>query len=150
MLKEDPIKYCKFCGKQLFRKRFNGRLEDLGVFKRRKYCSVKCMKLDYLNIGENNSNWSNSHTTARIINKEILKKNKCELCEKTGKLDVHHIDGNFQNNSIDNLQILCRSCHNKIHKNKKVCKVCGEKHRALGYCNKHYIQYKKYGYIKTT
>lgn len=28
---------------------------------------------------------------------------------------VHHIDQDRQNNSLDNLKLLCKSCHQKIH-----------------------------------
>lgn len=45
--------------------------------------------------------------------------NKCEQCgwgEKnpyTNKipLEIHHIDGNYKNNTEDNLQLLCPNCH---------------------------------------
>jgi len=40
---------------------------------------------------------------------------KCIRChfipEDTCQLDVDHIDGNRQNNSLDNLQTLCANCH---------------------------------------
>lgn len=42
---------------------------------------------------------------------------KCECCGLTEwlgqpiKLQVHHIDGNRQNDNLDNLQILCPNCH---------------------------------------
>lgn len=48
------------------------------------------------------------------------KEKKCESCgvgtEWNGKplvLELHHIDGNHFNNSIDNLQILCPNCHSQ-------------------------------------
>lgn len=61
-----------------------------------------------------------------INNMIILYKNannKCELCGKTNKLSVHHIDGsgignknNLKiNNNPNNLLLLCSSCHGKIH-----------------------------------
>lgn len=139
-------KYCEYCGKLLQRKRFKGRLEDFTAFSNRKYCNRECMKRKYLKIGKHNQNWSNSHTTARKINELILHKQKCELCESKINLDIHHIDGDWKNNNLDNLICLCRSCHTKLekNKNKKVCKICGDKHKGLGYCNKHYIRYKKY------
>lgn len=139
------IKYCKYCGKQLKRKRYNGRLEDPTIFKKRIYCNRECMKKDKTNIGKNNSNWSNSHTTARNINKLIMKKDKCEICGKTGKLDIHHKDGDYNNNNIDNLMCICRSCHTKIHRPKSKCIICGKPMKAKGYCDKHYQRYKKYG-----
>lgn len=51
--------------------------------------------------------------------------NYCELCEKNTNLIVHHRDGNNgrkgkpTNNSKDNLIILCRSCHTKVHHPRK-------------------------------
>lgn len=140
-------KYCGYCGEKLERKRYNGVLEDFTAFKKRKYCNRECMKRAFLKIGENNQTWSNAHTTARKINQLILQKNECEQCGSKENLDMHHIDGNWGNNNLNNLICLCRSCHTKLEreKNKKVCKICGDKHRGLGYCNKHYIRYKKYG-----
>jgi len=49
---------------------------------------------------------------------------KCEECKTEKDLTVHHRDRNGRNNlnkgekannSINNLQILCRSCHGKLH-----------------------------------
>ena len=48
-----------------------------------------------------------------------LKKKECEICEistwqgKDLPLELHHIDGNRFNNTIDNLQILCPNCHSQ-------------------------------------
>lgn len=39
-----------------------------------------------------------------------------EFTERFRCYDVHHIDGNKRNNSIENLQILTREEHEKIHK----------------------------------
>lgn len=111
-------RYCEYCGNKLERKRFNGRLEDFTVFSNRKYCNRECMKRDYLKIGEHNQSWSNAHATARKINELILHKEVCELCGDGKNLDIHHIDGNWQNNNLDNLMCLCRSCHTKYEKNK--------------------------------
>lgn len=56
----------------------------------------------YLEIAKNNFEW------------------KCSKCTKIPQdhemdLIVHHIDHNNTNNSIDNLMILCQSCHCFIH-----------------------------------
>lgn len=62
------------------------------------------------------SSCSNSKKRIRLI-EEGIKKNCCERCglsEWMGKpipLELHHIDFNHHNNSIDNLQILCSNCH---------------------------------------
>jgi hypothetical protein len=45
----------------------------------------------------------------------VHKKDSCERCgfvpEWRGQLDVDHIDGNHDNNELDNLQTLCANCH---------------------------------------
>ena len=71
--------------------------------------------------------------------KEGLKEQKCEMCGLTewmGKpivLQLHHKDGNNQNNSLDNLMILCPNCHSQTEnycgkskeKEEKHCPICG-------------------------
>ena len=111
-------RYCEYCGNKLERKRFNGRLEDFTVFSNRKYCNRECMQRDYLKIGKHNQSYSNAHTTARKINELILHKEVCELCGSDNNLDIHHIDGDWQNNNLDNLMCLYRSCHTKYERNK--------------------------------
>lgn len=42
----------------------------------------------------------------------------CSRCgyENIAALEVHHIDSNRDNNSIENLKILCANCHTLTHK----------------------------------
>lgn len=80
------------------------------------------------------------------------KERRCEICgcDETwqGKhltLELHHIDGNHYNNSLENLQILCPNCHSQtdsykkrteirkkkpeyeiIDKSKHICLYCGK------------------------
>jgi len=66
----------------------------------------------------------------RLI-KEGYKENKCEVCNLTSwmgnemPLELHHIDGNKNNNSIDNLMIVCPNCHTftNTYKGKNIKKV---------------------------
>ena len=39
----------------------------------------------------------------------------CEICLGTQNLVVHHVDRNRENNRMDNLVMLCRSCHAQVH-----------------------------------
>lgn len=52
--------------------------------------------------------------------KRFVVKERGHKCEKCGisewfgqsiSLDMHHIDGNYKNNSLDNLKLLCPNCH---------------------------------------
>lgn len=48
----------------------------------------------------------------------LLRGNKCEQCgaARTGRrIDVHHRNGNRHDNADENLIVLCRSCHLKLH-----------------------------------
>lgn len=57
-----------------------------------------------------------SHIRRYLFEKYDNKCEKCGLCEvnpSTGcvPLEVHHIDGDYTNNTEDNLLLLCPNCH---------------------------------------
>ena len=143
--KIDPVKNCQFCGKQLMRKIINGRLEDRGIFLKRKYCNQDCMAKAFIK--------KNVEITTMHKRAQKYKKTSCQICGATTKLQVHHQDGNPMNNALDNLITLCGSCHLKWHwthgkknpKRQTVCKICGEPSRKLDMCQKHYQRFRKYG-----
>lgn len=143
--KETPEKYCQYCGKKLERKRLpNGDLEYFIHFNKRKYCDQKCMAEAFRGrIKTSNPSWYTAHRWARLIKE----KSHCEICGTTKNLDVHHIDKNPNNNRKENLIVLCRSCHIRIHRPKAICAVdgCNKKVKGHGYCEKHYQRFKKYG-----
>lgn len=92
-----------------------------------KYCSASCQQKHYNDLYV--ERWKNGEEDGIIgeygISKHIrtylFNKNncKCEICgwgEKnkyTNKipLEIHHKDGNYKNNSEENLQLLCPNCH---------------------------------------
>lgn len=39
----------------------------------------------------------------------------CMLCNSGRNLTIHHKDKNRNNNLLENLTVVCRSCHQKIH-----------------------------------
>jgi hypothetical protein len=41
--------------------------------------------------------------------------NTCHICGTGDDLIVHHIDGNRENNRLENLIPLCRQCHSRVH-----------------------------------
>lgn len=52
----------------------------------------------------------------RLIKEGIID-NKCDNCNLSEwnnepiPTELHHLDGNYKNNNLDNLQILCPNCH---------------------------------------
>jgi Zn finger protein HypA/HybF involved in hydrogenase expression len=58
-----------------------------------------------------------SHTLKIKLIEDGVKKHECEECKlntwngKLIPLELHHVDGNRYNNSIENLQIICPNCH---------------------------------------
>jgi len=102
--KKDPIKFCEICGVQMTRKRYGVRLEDRGVFLRRRRCSQSCAN-SRTEVTKDAHHWrARKHRAAT-----------CARCGTTSDLHVHHVDRNPANNNPINLQTLCASCHLKLH-----------------------------------
>ncbi len=74
-----------------------------------KYCCKKCR--DISQIIKSSASYNRKVYTK--LSKLFLQ--KCVLCGVKENLLVHHIDGNTFNNSLKNLSILCKGCHNKVH-----------------------------------
>jgi hypothetical protein len=86
------------------RKRFNGRLEDAGAFRRRRFCSISCATF---------RQHATEPPTVAAARKRAHKRREegCEACGVVTECDVHHIDGDPMNNVDGNLQSLCPNCH---------------------------------------
>jgi hypothetical protein len=101
---------CKNCGKEFI----------VNQKDKRQYCSCKC-DIEYKNKKrfEKITNDGGLKTENRQISKKYLIKkngNKCEICgitEWLGKpimLILDHIDGNSNNNKIENWRLICSNC----------------------------------------
>lgn len=125
---------CKQCGKEFwFRDCYIKRGQG-------KFCSQSCATT-YRNIhnnptkdpkvcekiaknhadvnGENNPAYKNGESVR--YREKMLKQSQpvCAYCGSLQNVEVHHIDKNHNNNDINNLIYLCRSCHKgKAHKRK--------------------------------
>jgi 5-methylcytosine-specific restriction endonuclease McrA len=91
---------------------YNGRYSDPQYLKK-----LSEVKKGVLNPNYNGGN-SRNYKEYSNISKSLVQ--KCSYCGNTNKLIVHHIDLNYKNNDINNITIVCRSCHNKIHKTKAI------------------------------
>lgn len=142
--KEIPEKYCLYCGQRMERKIYNGRLEDMGTFRRRLYCDQMCFGLARRH--------AQPHLAALRKRYLKLRGKKCETCETTENLCLHHIDLNPTNNDSSNLMTLCGSCHTRWHwehgrtlPKSAPCRICGQPSKGYGLCQKHYQRFKKHG-----
>jgi len=48
--------------------------------------------------------------------RQMIEKDKCFACGSIKGLGIHHKNGDHFDNHLENLQVLCDSCHNSYHK----------------------------------
>lgn len=66
--------------------------------------------------GEANANFRHGEFVDERVYREMVDLSACSECGVEGViLEVHHRDGDHFNNTIDNLQVLCKRCHGKKH-----------------------------------
>jgi hypothetical protein len=72
--------------------------------------------------GNKNPKWKggNSRTHINGLYTPLIKslKQQCCMCGSKTKLVIHHIDGDYKHNELSNMAVVCRGCHNTIHKTK--------------------------------
>lgn len=80
--------------------------------------------------------WVNNTYNLRL-HREKLRLELGLTKEQMEGLDVHHIDGNKDNNNISNLQLINKIQHTTMHANKqlhtkiiKICEWCGEEYES--------------------
>lgn len=61
-----------------------------------------------------NSTW---HKRAWKLVETLFFDIRCMNCNTKKGLQIHHIDEDRTNNSIDNLMVLCYDCHQEYHTN---------------------------------
>lgn len=64
--------------------------------------------------GEKHGIWKDGES--RRPYRKLVKKERCITCGNQEKLCVHHKDFDHGNNLINNLEVLCVSCHMRLHK----------------------------------
>lgn len=102
--KRKPQVFCASCGTET---------------ENQKYCSSKCQHDHQWSLTKTMIE-SGEKTTGNGVRRFVLQRAdyKCEVClqpsEWQGKpltLQIDHIDGNSDNNLLDNLRVLCPNCH---------------------------------------
>jgi len=98
-------KYKKY-GKRMFAEKFR---KSMGSFK------IKPLNQKGINNGNYKNGNSPKYWTARVI---AYYGGKCDICGWNKVIEVlecHHKDYNRKNNTIENGQVLCPTCHRIIH-----------------------------------
>ena len=78
--------------------------------------SKKAPKMNLVEYLENSKDVQSNKVRIRLL-EEGYKNYQCECCglttwlDKPIPLELHHKDGNRNNNTIDNFQLLCPNCH---------------------------------------
>jgi hypothetical protein len=108
--KQTPIKSCEWCGKPFARGRvgMEARLEDVGNFMRRRFCSISCSVERQYATEPPTVAASRRRATKHIAG-------SCACCGAGCELVIHHVDCNPMNNDPANLQTLCTYCHSFWH-----------------------------------
>ena len=102
---------CSYCGKEFERHQSQTKKNKSGYF----YCSKECGNRHKNQLRAESGEWDNS-LNYRLHAMSVLP-HKCSVCgwdEDERILEVHHKDEDRSNNKIDNLCILCPTCHRKI------------------------------------
>lgn len=104
--KDSPKVTCLFCGKEIPR----------GVHRRRKYCDSKCH--DAMRFNEKTKLLGQGILSPKTLRKILINEigNKCEICGSTEWLGepipvvLDHINGNSDNDSRENIRLVCPNC----------------------------------------
>ena len=100
-----PPKPCAHCG-NLFSRREQ---EAKRAFQRRRYCSLSCANSKRGPLTKHGYSWR-----ARKHLKE-----SCEACGSTHRLIAHHVNQDKSENTPQNIQTLCKRCHDFWHATQK-------------------------------
>lgn len=149
---------CDYCGKMFFRQVCYDKRKNKHIF-----CCKEC-EAEFRKLNNTTSEWRGGHigkTTGykyiRVNGKDIGEHILVMITHLGRPLEknevVHHIDGNKLNNSLENLQLMTRKEHAKLHNNRgktvKECVRCGKVRviHGRGLCGSCYIYCLKHNKI---
>ena len=111
------LKPCQWCNKIMPRQVYGikeRKLEHARHYGIRKYCNRACAMAQRMSVDRDRH-----PDYMRLLARKRITIKCCAHCRKTtGRLGVHHLSGRATrlcDNDPGNLQVLCQSCHAKLH-----------------------------------
>jgi YHS domain-containing protein len=113
--KNGVLLECVYCGKPVWRTQSQLKRSKSGNV----FCNRGCatsFNNTYYKSKENNPNYIDGSSSYRKLALEHYEA-KCKYCgyDVVQVVQIHHIDGNRENNDLSNLEVVCRNCHGEIH-----------------------------------
>jgi hypothetical protein len=130
----QPRRECKRCGKPVY-KRSNEHCDD---------CIADSVYNRALSLSELNSDRHRKQFLLRT------REHRCEVCNfnewmgQTIPLDLDHIDGNPDNNTEENLRLICPNCHAQTNTYKGKGIIAGRNSKRKAMRRKRYAEGKSY------
>ena len=87
-------------------------------------CAKQTIETNVYSLEDILNNKHPKYQSSKLLKRLVAARIKEYRCEKCGiitwnnlpiTLQLHHIDGNHENNNLDNLQILCPNCHSQTN-----------------------------------
>ena len=109
--KDKPIDYCLNCNAELGKRQRNN--------VPRKFCHNDKCQHDYMRKYAIEKGIAGTGSTKKYLVE--TRGYKCESCgisewkEQPLSLELDHINGNFNDNSLENVRLLCPNCHSQTH-----------------------------------
>jgi hypothetical protein len=114
----------------------NCKLQVTKANSKEKFCSIQCQQ-DY----SLEKSVKEGTAKPRTLKRYLLKHhgNKCWVCKieewnkKPIVMELEHIDGNSENNNLENLSLICPNCHSQTSTYKGANKGNGRHYRKIRY-----------------
>lgn len=104
---------CAYCGKSSSKRNSALSNSKSGLY----FCDRKCKDLGQQYEFGLKEIWPDHYGTREHVYRDLVDIVECVSCgnNNTWQLQVHHIDGDRQNNVLSNLEVVCANCHCNRH-----------------------------------